>query len=223
PEDVGKEQGKRWAPPAQSEEAARAALSGHTTGEALRTSAFWLLMTGMTLQQFARTAVSTQLIPHLEQVGLSAGQAAAGVSLMAFFAVASKIISGRVSESMPARHIFAGIIVIQIVAMGALAFVGGSIAVWPTLALFGLGIGGVGVLSPLSFTEAFGLRYFGSIMGLSRPALVLPLVGGPLMAGLIFDATGTYDLVFGITVGLLAVSAVCMFAARPPRGETAGE
>ncbi|HIF11667.1 MAG TPA: MFS transporter, partial [Dehalococcoidia bacterium] len=82
PEDVEKEVNKRWAPKGDAGKAARAALQGFTASQAIRTRAFWLLSVGMALQQFARTSVATQFIPHLEQVGFSAAQAAIGLMLL---------------------------------------------------------------------------------------------------------------------------------------------
>lgn len=104
PEDVEKEIGKRWTPAGATAHAARAAREGLTTREASKLWAFWLIMIGMTLQQFARTAVASQLVPHLEQTGFSTGEAAAAVSTVAFFAMSSKIIFGRVSESITALY-----------------------------------------------------------------------------------------------------------------------
>ncbi len=215
PEDVGREAGKRWAPKGQSASAARAALSGYTAGQAAHMPAFWFLMFAMTVQQFARTAVSTQMIPHLEQEGFSIGLAAAAISMVSFFGMASKIISGRVSEIFTARYTYVAIIAIQMTATGSIVLAGGSIGVGFALALVGLGMGGVGALGPLAITEMFGLRNFGSILGLTRPAMVLPLVAGPIMAGVIFDVTGEYDLAFLITIALLGISIVAFLLARP--------
>ena len=217
PEDVQKEVGRRWAPRGEGGEAARAALGGYTTRQALHTSAFWFLMIGMTLQQFARTAVVTQLAPHLEHVGFSAGGAATGLSVLAFFAMASKIIFGRMSETITARYAYVVIVSLQVIGLALLVLSGGSAVAWAALAVFGLGIGGVGALGPLAVVEVFGLRNYGGIMGLTRPAITIPVVAGPIMAGMIFDAFGKYDIAFLITIGLLVGAIASFLLARPPR------
>ena len=149
PDEIDREAGKRWAPKGQPGQQARSLLSGFTTNQAFRMRTFWFLMIAMGLQQFARTAVSTQLFPHLEQKGFGIGTAAAMVSVVSFFAVASKVISGRVSESLTARYTYVIIIALQMVSMGLLILFGGSAAVWIALVIFGLGMGGVGTLGPL--------------------------------------------------------------------------
>ena len=215
PDDVEREAGKRWGPGAKARSRAREMLSGWQTRDAVRSSTFWFLTIGMTVQQFARTAVSTQLIPHLEQVGFSTKAAALSISLMMLFAILSKLASGRLSESITARNTYVVIISIQIVGLAFIVLAGGTWLVWPALMVFGFGIGGVGALGPLAITEAFGLRNFGVIQGLTRPAMTVPLVGGPLMAGILFDRTETYDLAFTIVIAFLVVAIASLLLARP--------
>jgi len=217
PEDVEREAGKRWAPRGDDGEAARVALSGYTTRRALRTPAFWFLMSGMTLQQFARTAVVSQLAPHLEHVGFSAGEAATGLSVLAFFAMASKVVFGRLSETITARYAYVVIVSIQAAGLALVVISGGSATAWAALAVLGFGIGGVGALGPLSVVELFGLRNYGAILGLTRPAVTIPVVTGPIMAGMIFDNLGKYDVAFLIVIGLLVGSITSFLLARPPK------
>ena len=217
PEDVEKEVNKRWTPGGDAGKAARAALRGFTTGEAIRTRAFWFLSMGMALQQFARTSVATQFFPHLEQIGFSATEAAIGLMLLAFFAVTSKILFGTVSEWITARWAYVIVVSLQITGLSILLFPDGSMFTWIGLIVFGLGMGGVGALGPLTITEMYGLKNFGAIIGLTRPAMIIPTVIGPIMAGFIFDRTGTYDLAFGITLGLLSIALAGFALASPPR------
>jgi sugar phosphate permease len=216
PEDVEREVGKRWMPGGDAGKAARAALQGFTTHQAVRTRAFWALSIGMALQQFARTSVATQFFPHLEQVGFSATQAAIGLMILAFFAIASKILFGTVSEWITARWAYVIVVALQITGLAIIMIPGGGLPTWFGLTVFGLGMGGVGALGPLAVTEMFGLKNFGAIIGLTRPAMVLPTIAGPLMAGVIFDTRGSYDLAFVITLGLLTIALAGFALARPP-------
>ncbi|MBT4516098.1 MAG: hypothetical protein HOC77_13530, partial [Chloroflexi bacterium] len=83
--------------------------------------------------------------------------------------------------------------------------------------VFGLGMGGVGALGPLTITEMYGLKNFGAIIGLTRPAMIIPTIIGPIMAGVIFDQRGSYDLAFGITLVLLSVALAGFALASPPK------
>jgi predicted MFS family arabinose efflux permease len=213
PDDVENEIGKRWTPRGTTKYAARAAREGLSTREASRMWAFWLIMIGMTLQQFARTAVASQLVPHLEQTGFSTGAAAAAVSTVAFFAMSSKIIFGRVSETITALYAYVIIVALQIIGLLVLIYAPNNTVAWASLMVFGLGMGGVGALGPLAIAETFGLRNLGSIMGLMSFAVIIPTVAGPLMSGQVFDRTGEYDWAFLATSILLAVSMASFFFA----------
>lgn len=223
-DDVRKEQNKRWSP---SESDAREQLNineGLEASESLRTSAFWFLVVGMTLQQFVRTGVVSQMVPHLQQVGFSLSMATGAMMLLAFFGMSSKLIFGRLSETITARLAFVVIMILQGAGLAVLIVSGGSVVTWAAIVVFGLGMGGVGALTPLVITDMFGLKQFGSIMGLTRAALVIPVLVGPIMAGMIFDSTGGYNLMFGITIGLLIVSiGAFMLTKTPHRSTPAGE
>ena len=55
--------------------------------EAMRTNAFWFLAIGLTLQQFARTTVVIQLVPHFISQGISTPVASSMMSAFGIFAV----------------------------------------------------------------------------------------------------------------------------------------
>lgn len=213
PKDVEKEIGKRWTPSGTTAASARASMEGLTTREASRLYAFWLIMVGMGLQQFARTAVASQLVPHLEQDGFSTATAATAVSVVAFFAMSSKIIFGRLSEKITALYAYVIIIALQVIGLVLLIFSPVQPVAWFALMTFGLGMGGVGALGPLAVAETFGLRNLGSIMGIMSLPVIIPTVAGPIMAGQVFDRTGMYDIAFLVTAGLLTVSMFCFFFA----------
>ena len=215
-DDVRKEQNKRWAPDSSESRNILNTNEGFNASEALRTSAFWFLVIGMTLQQFVRTGVVSQLVPHLQKVGFSLSMATGAMMLLAFFGMSSKLIFGRLSETITARLAFVVIMILQVAGLAVLIVSGGSIATWAAIVVFGLGMGGVGALTPLVITDMFGLKQFGSIMGLTRMPLILPVFAGPIMAGMIYDSTGDYNLMFGITIGLLIISIAAFMLTKTP-------
>ena len=190
--------------------------SGFTASEATRTSAFWFLVAGMTLQQFLRTSVVSQMVAHLQQVGFALAAASGAMMLLAFFAMASKIIFGRLSEVITARVAFVVILILQSIGLAMLVAAGGSATAWVGIAVLGLGMGGVGALTPLVIADTFGLRQFGSIIGLTRMPIIIPVVVGPILAGRLFDASGNYNLMFLITTVMLVVSIGAFLKVKSP-------
>jgi len=194
----------------------RAVLAGLTVRNALRTRSFYLLTAGISAGSFTYSVVLTQLIPHLENEGLSRGAASAALSVMAGFGLASKLIFGRASESLTARYAF--IVSLAIQGAGLLLFVvaGGTPVVWLAVIVFGLGFGGMGALIPLTIAESFGMRAFGAIMGLVTMIGVAPQLIGPPVTGLLFASTGSYSIAFLAVVAFFAAGCLALWAARPP-------
>lgn len=219
-DDVTKERGKRWAPKYSDDDGTAGLNSGMTVSAAVRTSTFWFLVIGMTLQQFIRTGVVSQMVPHLEQVGFSRAVTATMMIVLAIFAASSKLIFGRLSESITARVSFIVIMILQGIGLSVLLISGGSAITWGAIVVFGLGMGGVGALTPLVIFDMFGLKQFGSIMGLTRMSIAIPIFFGPIFAGMIFDSKGKYDLMFVITIGLLVVATGSFMLAKPTTTDT---
>jgi MFS family permease len=193
--------------------------NGMTVSAAVRTYTFWFLVIGMTLQQFVRTGVVSQMVPHLEQVGFSRTVAATMMIVLAIFAASSKLIFGRLSESITAKLSFIVIMILQGIGLSVLLISGDSAITWGAIVVFGLGMGGVGALTPLVIFDMFGLKQFGSIMGLTQMSIAIPIFLGPILAGVIFDSMGKYDLMFVITIGLLVVSIGSFMLAKTPKAD----
>lgn len=217
PEDVVRESNKRWAPAGMDAAAAAAAAAGYAVRDVVRMKTFYFITIGLTAAMFTYTAVLTQLIPHMEAEGFSKNEAAAGISMVAAFGIASKLFFGRLSETITAR--WAAVLSLAIQSAGLVLFIvaDGSNLAWVAVVVFGLGFGGIGALIPLTVAEAFGVRHFGSILGLISMVGVIPVVIGPLMAGIIFDKTDNYDLAFAITIVLFLGGAIFMALARSPK------
>ena len=58
--------------------------------------------------------------------------------------------------------------------------------------VFGFGIGAMMTLLPVAWADYFGRANFGAIRGIALPAQVLAQAAGPLLSGILHDATGKY-------------------------------
>ena len=84
---------------------------------------------------------------------------------------------------------------------------------WAVVPVFGFFTGAFGSLFQLVVLDTFGVRHFGTIMGVITLAMVVSFGGGPLLVGLTYDATGSYTLVFSIVAAMFAAGAVLVAAA----------
>ena len=90
--------------------------------------------------------------------------------------------------------------------------VGTFLAMWSFIG------GSLGLVQPMVFADYFGRSFLGSIQGTLRVRLSVPLLVGPLFVALVFDATGTYSVVFSVIASLGLVAALLAMLAKPPVG-----
>ena len=187
--------------------------------DAIRTSAFWFLVSGMTLQQFARTTVVIQLVPHFVAKDIGVGLASSMMSAFGIFAVISKLISGWLSDLIPSRFILIIVVILQMIGI-QFVLAERQELMWIGSSLMGLGIGAMGVLGPAITTELFGLKRYSSIFGFINMPIAFPIIIGPIFSGIIFDRYKTYTLAFNLVELLLIISIISFIFVRikPKKG-----
>ena len=95
--------------------------------------------------------------------------------------------------------------------------------VFISMAVFGLGIGGMMFLQNFVWADYFGRENVGSIRGLVNPInLVAGGLGAPA-AGYVRDFTGSYDPAWWVGVGLMVFAAMLTLATPAPTKRTEGE
>ncbi len=80
--------------------------------------------------------------------------------------------------------------------------------------LFGLSYGGNIVLIPKLASSIFGLNSMGAIFGALSVADGLGFGTGPLLAGYVFDITGSYNISFFIVAAGMALAVVATLALK---------
>jgi MFS family permease len=89
----------------------------------------------------------------------------------------------------------------------------------------GLSYGGIVSLMPAFVMDRFGARAVSSLVGILYTGAALGNLGGPVLAGAVFDQSGSYQ---GVIWACLGLSALATFAAAratgwrvPDRGDAA--
>ena len=218
PEDMGllvdadtpPEPGSRNPVPDQIEEPA------YTLAQALRTPTLWFLAAFTALIFMVQAGVSLHQVPHLIQRGLSPTEAALMVSLFAGASAFAGLLWARIYRVTGIRRT----LVLCALLMGLGAFlltrvesVAGAAF---TVLLFGGSLGGVINMTYVAWADYYGRASLGAIRGVTIPVQVAGQAMGPIVAGVLFDLTGTYyvSLVGFTAVALVAAGVVWM--ARPP-------
>lgn len=199
---------------------ARPAVVGVTLAEALRSRAFYFVTISVVIAQLTYQAVAPQIVPHLENVGISRAEAAAALSVVALFGMSGKVVLGWFCERYPARYALMTSLGCQVLGLTILLLAGSSPFVWAFVPIFGFGLGSLGSVMPLLVQDTFGLKSFGTIFGVVTFCTLGAALIGPPLVGISFDQTGSYQLAFSVIAGLFLVAAAVVSFTRPLAGAT---
>ena len=81
--------------------------------------------------------------------------------------------------------------------------------------LYGLTVGAPLVLMPMVTAESLGLRRLGSLMGVTAMFATAGAAIGPVLAGHIFDVSGSYNAAFLVFVAMWFAATVSIFGCQP--------
>ena len=84
-------------------------------------------------------------------------------------------------------------------------------------ALYGIGFGAGIPVRPALRGEYFGTASFAKIQGFMAPITMLGSMSGPIVAGHLYDVTGTYRISFLVTALLQFLGAATIYFARPAK------
>lgn len=88
-------------------------------------------------------------------------------------------------------------------------------------AIFGFGYGGFVPLVPAVVGDWFGIKFHGSILGILSLSVGIGGAIGPLLAGYVFDTTGSYDIAIIVGAVALFIAAGCSFVIKTPYAKLA--
>lgn len=188
-----------------------------TRAEAVRTSAFWLLVITFGISSVGVTGLNLHVYPYVTDIGHSPVVAASVMSVIASMQLASPLAWGLLAERIDPRIAAMLRFVVQGVGLGLAISTSSLICLYAGFFLYGLGLGGNMVLPDLLWANYFGRRSLGKIRGMGLLISQLLAALGPPFFGFLFDITGGYGLSFAIFGAALATSAVLSLMLRPPR------
>ena len=200
-------------------ERAKEQARSFTVREAVRTRAFWLL-SGVAFFQFVgASAVMVHIVPYLESVNISTTMAATTVTGVTVCSLIGRLGFGFLGDFANKRYLIAIGITLQMIGIFVLSFINMD-RVWiiiPFLLTYAPGFGATMPLRPALQADYFGTDNYGTIMGLM---MLVSMVGGlasPIVAGWIFDVTGSYNLAWLIYAMVTFPAIPFMLLAKPPR------
>ncbi|MFO7543911.1 MAG: MFS transporter [Trueperaceae bacterium] len=189
---------------------------------AFRTRAFWLISIGHSSALAIVSAVTVHFVIYVsETLGLSVTLGAALLTLMTACALIGQVSGGVLGDRFDKRLLAGGGMLLHASAMAVLIWASAPAAVVVAAVLHGLGWGVRGPLMGAMRADYFGRAAFAMVMGTSSVIVTVGAVGGPLIVGILTDATGGYALGFATLVVTGVIGAAAFFA-LPTLRRTAG-
>ena len=189
-----------------------------TAKEALRTRAFWMISLGHMSALFVVGAVMAHLALFLtSERGYSLQQASFVGAALPVMQIIGMAIGGTLGDRVNKRLIASVAMLGHAGGILVLAFTQSSWMIGLFVLLHGLAWGARGPLMQALRADYFGASSFGFIMGLSSLIVMLGTVLGPIIAGVLADATGSYRSGFVVLAILAALGMIFFVLATPPR------
>ena len=185
--------------------------------EALRTRQFWTICFTFMATMFCLLVIMVHIVPHATDIGISLTTAAGILSTIGGISMVGRFVTGVAIDRIGNRLSMIICLILLILALLWLQLAGELWMFYLFAVVYGLGHGGLfTVISPI-VAEYFGISSHGALFGI---VLFITMVGGaigPVIAGYIFDTTGSYSLAFWICTSVGALALVLILTLRKTR------
>lgn len=193
--------------------------TGFSLQGAIHTRQFWMLGAVWLCFGLSLGAIMVHIVPHAIALGISTAGAAVILAVIGGLNAGGRVVLGITSDRIGNKlALIIGFALMSVALFWLLA----AKELWMLYlfaVLFGFGYGGIVALVSPMVAEQFGLRAHGVIMGVIVFGATLGSSAGPVVAGHIFDMTGSYNLAFLIYAVASVIGLMLILLLRPTRGE----
>ncbi len=186
--------------------------------EVISTRLFWLYAAVYVMVGFGLQMMLAHLVPYMqEKYGLLPSAAAVIFSFVGVASAAGRLIMGGLSDYLGTRRSLALSVVTEGVAVGLIMLCTKPWMLYPCGMLLGFGYGGHAPQFPALVRELFGMRRMGRNIGLQQIFYGAGALIGPLLAGWMFDRTGSYVAPFTTAACVLMLAGWLSLSLKRPR------
>ena len=190
---------------------------GYTLREAIRSKTFWLISLANAISTVLIVAILVHLGLMLDDRGFSLQTIG---SVMAVYTGTNAIfilVGGYLGDRLPIRLVAFAFSALQSLAVVVLVLAHDMEMLFLFAVLLGIGFGARTPVTMAMRGVYFGRKAFAAISGMSRVPSSIILFISPIFAGIMRDATGTYDVAF-LTLAAVSFFGSCLFllVGEPP-------
>lgn len=192
----------RWMTPANSlvqvnagpQGGARAAVTGLSFRQAMRSAKFWRYNLALTLVVAAVVGMVTNTVPLLRDRGLSAQQAASIFSTFGVSLILGRVVVGYLVDRFWAPAVAACALALP--AIGCVLFATADAQVVPLVVatmMIGIGSGAEFDIAAFLVARYFGMREYGRLFGVHLGLVTAGAAASPLLFAALYSVTGSYN------------------------------
>ncbi|MBX3602000.1 MAG: MFS transporter [Rubrivivax sp.] len=188
---------------------------GAALKEAFAYPSFRLLMAGYFVCGFQVVFIGVHLPSYLKDNGLSPGVATTALALIGLFNVFGTYAAGSLGQRLAKRHILAAIYLLRAVAI--VLFLAAPLTPWSVYVFASvMGLLWLSTVPPTNaiVAQIFGVQFMGMLGGFVFLSHQVGSFLGVWLGGVLYDATGSYDVVWWIAVALGVFAALINLPVR---------
>jgi len=182
---------------------------------ALRTVQLWTICLMNLFLVFCLLIVMMHIVPHARDLGVAPLKAAGVLSTIGAISMLGRFSGGMVIDRRSSGTVMAVSFFLLLVSLVWLQFSDRTWMLYAFAVVYGLAHGGFfTAISPI-VAEFFGIRFHGTLFGI---VVFFGTAGGaigPLMAGYLFDLSGSYQSTFRIITVMALLSCALFFSLKP--------
>ena len=189
--------------------------------EAIKTKAFWGLVILYTFGLFPIYMLATHIVPHAIDMGISEGVAAGALGLIGATSIAGRLLGGAVAERFGWTKGLAMSCFLTSVSVFWLITIHNAWMLYVFVVTYGLFYGARVPQFPGIVGHFFGNTALASLIGLCHGLAILGSAEAPIVAGLIYDKTGSYTVAFLIAGIASLIAGTLALLLKPPKKQSA--
>lgn len=179
----------------------------------MRQTAFWLIAAALTAQASVTAGLSVHLVALMTDFGLDPVFAASLFGGMILLTVPVRLLAGFIADKVSSRTlplVLGGLLVLEGLAIGSFALVPSFATMLVVTAALGIAAGAPMVLVLVLCADLFGQSSFGAVQGNLMMIQVPGTMLAPILAGYVYDFTGSYVPVIAAFCALLILGGLTL-------------
>nr|WP_087024977.1 OFA family MFS transporter [Thaumasiovibrio subtropicus] len=206
------------APKNQTAAAANKPVANATWRQMLKTPQFYMMWVMFAFSSAAGLMVIGN-ITSIAGIQAQIEEAAYLVGILAIFNTGGRVVMGILSDKIGGIRTLLIAFALQGLNMVLFATYDSSIMMMVGAALAGVGYGTLLAVFPSLTTDFYGLKNYGTNFGVLYTAWGISGVIGPIIAAIVVDTTGNFNMAYSISAAMMAVCVVLALVIKPVNSE----